>query len=123
MADIREISPAKYPYGALCFSLLLGALILSPSLWFDLGADQAYYNYVAWAWLEHGLPPCKTNNLCDLPGVIFLTLPALKIFGANVLALRLWDLFIQLANLGMIFHLANRLRPQSRPRPTQPISR
>jgi hypothetical protein len=113
MADIREISPAKYPYGALCFSLLLGALILSPSLWFDLGADQAYYNYVAWAWLEHGLPPCKTNNLCDLPGVIFLTLPALKIFGANVLALRLWDLFIQLANLGMIFHLANRLRPQS----------
>ena len=95
----------------LAAALLLGGLLLLPSLWFDVGADQAHYNYVAWAWLEHGLPPCRSNDTCDLPGIIFVSLAALKLFGYKVISLRLFDFFVQLVNLGLIFCLARLLQP------------
>ena len=98
---------AKYHFWGLFAALGLGAVILLPTLWYDLGGDQARYNYIAWAWLKQGIPPCKSNNdTCYMPGIIFLSMAALKMFGINVIALRIFNFGVQILNFLMIFYLA-----------------
>jgi len=94
-------------------SVVLGSLILLPILWHPIGRDQGHYCYVAWAWLKYKIPFFRSGNTYEI-GIIFLTYLAFKIFGVSTFSLRLFDLIIQILNLGLIFTLANLLDEQKR---------
>ena len=106
---------SKAYYYGLTLALALGGAILLPTLWYDLGGDQGHYCYVAWAWLEQNVPPCKSSNTCDMPGIIFITWLAFKTLGSSILALRIFDLLFQLLGLGLIFHLSYSLSEGEKP--------
>jgi len=86
--------------------LLLGGFFLSLTLWFGLGMDQSIYAYSAWVWKEYGLLPYIGVWDENFPGIFLIHRLALELFGASILGFRIFDFFIQLGALGMVYYLA-----------------
>ena len=90
-------------------ALICGALILSPTLWYGLGMDQAIYAYGAWVWLKFHLPPYIGSWDANFPGIYIIHLLAMELFGPSILGFRIFDFILQLSALAMIFCLVRRL--------------
>ena len=91
------------------FTFLAGGVILSFTLWFDLGVDVCFYNYCAWIWDKYHLPPYIGFVDWDFPGIFILHLVAIKLFGEEELGFRIFDFLVQWSCVAMIFYLARRL--------------
>jgi len=90
-------------------TLIIGGFILSSTLWYGLGMDQAIYAYAAWVWKDYGLPPYVGEWSGDFPGIFILHRLVIELLGESTLGFRFFDLVVQLNCLAAIFYLARRL--------------
>lgn len=102
-----------HPLRRLSFwaAVMLGALILLPTLWYYIGGDQALYAYVAWAWQVEGRPPF----IGEIPGMYLAHYLVFSLFGAEPFSIRLADYLLQVLNLGLVAWFASRLEPRGKP--------
>jgi len=91
------------------FTLLCAGFVLSLTLWFDFGPDQAIYSYIAMVWKKYHLLPYVGAFAYNFPGTAILHRLVLEIFGNSMLGLRIFDFLGQSASLVMIYYLAFRL--------------
>jgi len=92
-----------------CAGFGLGGFFILLTLWFGLGMDHSIFCYSVWVWKHYGLPPYIGAWDHAFPGIYFIHLLALELFGDSVLGFRFFDFLVQLAALPMIFYLAKRL--------------
>ncbi len=90
-------------------AMLVAGFVLSLTLWFNLGMDQAIYAYVAWVWRTYHLAPYLGVWNHNFPGIYFFHWLSQEIFGETPFGFRLLDFLLQLTSAGMIFYLARRL--------------
>jgi 4-amino-4-deoxy-L-arabinose transferase-like glycosyltransferase len=88
-------------------TLLLSALILSPSLHFGFGIDQGVFGYMAWLLLD-GQWPYMASWDVNFPGIVFIHALVIFLGGPSMLAFRIFDVLIQLCNVTMIHTLTRR---------------
>lgn len=93
-------------------TIISAGIILSMTLWFSLGTDQAIYAYSAWVWKNYHLPPYIGSWNHNFPGSHIFHFLALYIFGESVLSVRIFDFLIQLSNVAMLYYLASRISGQ-----------
>jgi len=79
------------------------------TLWFNLGMDQSIFCYSAWVRKTFDQPPYIGSFDHAFPGIFIIHRIALELFGDTILGFRLFDFFLQLSALGLIFYLARRM--------------
>jgi len=89
-------------------ALVLGGVILAPTLWFGIGADAGMYSYCSWVWKEYQELPYVGCIASDYPGIFILHRAVLELVGDRIIDFRIFDFFFQFTALGMIFFLARR---------------
>jgi len=87
-------------------ALLLGAAVLSLTLWYGIGVDSATIGYCSWVWKNYGLPPYVGCIEGDYPGMFLIHRLQLAVSGESVLGFRIFDIIVQLSCLAMIYSLA-----------------
>jgi len=93
---------------------LLGAgFILSFTLWFDFGPDQAIFGYIALVWKKYHLLPYLGTFDADFPGIFIIHRLVLELFGTRIIGIRIFDFLGQMSSLIMIYYLAVRLSGRS----------
>lgn len=90
-------------------AFLIGAFVLSLTLWYGAGMAQSIVCYGSWLWKEYHLPPFVGFFNHTFPGIYIVGRLAMELFGDSVLALRILDLMVQLTCLPMIFYLVKRI--------------
>jgi hypothetical protein len=93
----------------LALAMVLSFLVLVPTLWFGIGADQGLHAYGAWVWRKFSLPPyigCFDHNF---PGIFILHYFIQSVFGESVTALRVFDLLWQMASAYFAFQIAMKI--------------
>ena len=99
----------KYFWAALG----VGGFFLSLTIWFIFTMDQAIFHYVAWVWRQYSLPPYIGAWDLSFPGIFLIHRFVLAVFGGSIFGFRLFDFFVQLGSLAMIFYLSKRLSGSS----------
>jgi len=87
----------------------MSGLVLSLTLWFNLGMDQAIHAYVVWVWREYHLPPYLGVWNHNFPGIYFFHWLSQELFGETPFGFRLLDFLLQFGAAGMVYYLARRL--------------
>ena len=89
--------------------MLLPGFVLSLTLWFGIGMDQAIYAYGAWVWKVFHLPPYIGVWDANYPGIFIIHRAALELFGPTIIGFRVFDFLAQLSCLCMIYYLAKKI--------------
>ena len=97
----------------LYLALLVSAVFLSLTLWFDFGSDQALYYYLAWVWKNYRLLPYVGVYSSDFPGIIIIHRIAIAFFGESALGFRIFDFLVQISSVAMIYYFAKKLSGSS----------
>jgi len=87
-------------------AVVLGMLILVPTLWYFISADPGRFAYVAWAWLVKRQPP-----YINLIGPYLMNYLAFKLFGPSFFSVRLLDYFFQTFNIALIAYFCHLISP------------
>jgi len=90
-------------------SLIVPGFVLSLTLWFGIGMDQAIYAYGAWVWKYYQLPPYIGAWDGNYPGIFIIHRAALELFGPTIIGFRIFDFLAQLSCLFMIYYLAKKI--------------
>jgi hypothetical protein len=95
-----EMNPLK----AIGFwiAVIIGAIILIPTLWYYIGGDQVFYAYIGWAWQAHHIPPYLSGFDQQMPGIYIIHYLIFKLLSPTAFSIRLADYLIQVFNLAMI---------------------
>jgi hypothetical protein len=88
--------------------MVMAAVLLSPTLTYRLGVDQASFAYIGDQLLAGRWPYLGTWE-SDYPGMMFLQAAEILLFGKSIAMFRLFDLLFQLANVYLIYRIAGRL--------------
>ncbi len=102
------MSLAAAPRRLLGFAALLALLLLLPTLSYGLGFDHGFMQYIGRGILRGEWPYANAFDTL-FPAIYLLHMTVIAIGGQSVLALRVADLLIQIANALLLFTLARRI--------------